>query len=77
MIGYNISVTLWGQGGWAKYRNSENFKAASRVFCGVKIAPLPLPALFPRAAAPSGTRYQLTRLWASMKVAVCVNYLGG
>jgi hypothetical protein len=44
--------TLWGQGGWAKHRDSENSKAASRFFCGAKIAPLPLPALFPRAAVP-------------------------
>jgi hypothetical protein len=43
------------QRGWAKYCDSENFKAVPRIFCGVKIAPLPLPVLFPRAAAPSGT----------------------
>jgi hypothetical protein len=50
---YNSSTA--GQRGWAKYRDSENFKAVPRIFCGVKIAPLPLPVLFLRAAAPSGT----------------------
>jgi hypothetical protein len=46
-----------GQRGWVKYRDSEIFKAVPRVFCfcGRKIAPLPLPVLFPRAATPSGT----------------------
>jgi hypothetical protein len=48
------AVTLWGQRGWAKYRDSENFKGVPRVFCGVEDAPLPLPALFPRAAVPCG-----------------------
>jgi hypothetical protein len=32
--------TLGGQGGWAEYRDPENFKAVPWVFCGVKTAPL-------------------------------------
>jgi hypothetical protein len=33
---------------------TQKWKAVPRIFCGVKIAPLPLPALFPRAAVPYG-----------------------
>jgi hypothetical protein len=46
--------THCGQRGWAKYRDSINSKAVPRIFYGVTIAPLPLPALFPRAAVPCG-----------------------
>jgi hypothetical protein len=35
-----------GQRDWAKYRDSENFKAVPRVFYGAKIAPAP-PGTFP------------------------------
>ena len=43
-----------GQRGWAKYRDSENFKGLAALNYGVKIAPVPLPELFPRAAGLYG-----------------------
>jgi hypothetical protein len=43
-----------GQRGWAKYCDSDNFKAVPRIFSGMKTAPLSSPKQFPRAAAPSG-----------------------
>jgi hypothetical protein len=43
-----------GQRGWAKYCDSENFKAVPRIFSGMKTAPLSSPKQFLRAAAPSG-----------------------
>jgi hypothetical protein len=36
-------------------REEDERIGSTQIFCGVKIAPLPLPALFPRAAVPSGT----------------------
>jgi hypothetical protein len=48
------TVTHYEQRGRAKHRDSENCKAVPRIFYGVKIVPLPLPALSPRVAVPCG-----------------------
>jgi hypothetical protein len=45
---------LGGQRGWTKHRDSENFKGLAVLNYGVKIAPVPLPELFPRAAGLYG-----------------------
>jgi hypothetical protein len=47
---YNSSTA--GHRGWAKYRDSENFKGL--LYIGVYIAPVPLPGIFPRAAGLYG-----------------------
>jgi hypothetical protein len=60
------------QRGRAEYRDSENFKAVPRIFYGAKIAPLPLPALFPRAARGGALRRSPTRSWGIVKSAVCL-----
>jgi hypothetical protein len=51
------------KGQWAKYRDSESFKGLAALNCGVKIAPVPLPELFLRAAGLYG-RTEVT--WGSL-----------
>jgi hypothetical protein len=59
MVMFMVGVKVYrhgdrGAGRNTEHRDAENLKAVPRIFHGVKIAPLPPPVLFPRAAAPCG-----------------------
>ena len=63
------TAALEEQRGRAKYRDSENVKGVPRIFCGVKIAPLP-PGIFP--ARGGALRRSPTRAWGIVKSAVLI-----
>jgi hypothetical protein len=59
-----------GQRGWAKYRDSENFKGLAALNHGAKIAPVPLPELFPFPARGGPLRTDRNDLGVFIKNAV-------
>jgi hypothetical protein len=54
-----------GQRGWAKYRDSENFKGlqVAALNYGVKTAPVPLPEIFPARGGPLRTDRKPEMTW--------------